>query len=263
LSSLTSGDLRLGLQALGLRAGATVLIHCAMRRIGPLEKGPQTLLEAVLSVIGPGGTVVVPSGTANNSTTSPVFQAATEGMDAAQIAAFEAAMPGFDRRHTPSFGMGAFAEFVRTRPAAVRSCHPQTSFAAIGPLAGKLTVTHKLECHLGEESPLAALYAVDAVTLLIGVGYESCTTLHLAEYRRARPPAAAWHRCFVMADGRRQQHDFLAPKLDPACFTDLGADLDKTGLVTCATVGAAGSRLMPIRQSVDFAVQWMDNHQAY
>ena len=228
-----------------------------------MEKGPETLLEAVLSVIGPGGTLVVPSGTANNSNTSPAFHAATRGMSPARVAEYEAAMPGFDRDHTPSFGMGAFAEFVRTLPGATRSAHPQTSFSAIGPLAEKLTLTHKLESHLGDDSPLSALYAADAAALLIGVGYESCTALHLAEYRRARPPKEAWHRCFVQADGYRVRHDFLARKLDPSCFVDLGTDLDKTGFVEFGQVGDAISRLVPIRQSVDFAVQWMDEHIAY
>jgi aminoglycoside 3-N-acetyltransferase len=258
VTALASGDLRVGLEVLGLGQGADVLIHCGMRRIGHLEKGPQTILEAVQSVIGPRGTVVVPTGTANNSNTSPIFRAATAGMDPAEVARFEANMVGFDPATTVSFGMGTFAEWVRTQPGAQRSAHPQTSFAALGPKAWDLTRQHRLECHLGEESPLGALYAIGAMTLLLGVGYDSCTALHLAEYRRSFPPKEAWHRCFVIEDGQRVQRDFLAPKLDPSCFADLGEDLDRQEYVISGMIGDARSRLMPIKEAVDFAVGWMD-----
>lgn len=258
MPTLTSDDLRQGLLALGLRQGMNVLVHCGLRRVGNLAEGAQTLQDAVLSVIGPAGTVVVPTGTANNSTTSSVFRAATAGMNEAERAAYEAGIAGFDRQLTPSYRMGAFAEKVRTTPGALRSGHPQSSFAALGPKAADLTRVHRLEQHLGEESPLGALYEADAVTLLIGVGYESCSALHLAEYRRARPPAPAWHRCFVMVEGRRVQRDFLAPRLDDSSFVELGRDLDSTGCVAFGMVGNASCRLLPMREAVDFGVKWMN-----
>jgi aminoglycoside 3-N-acetyltransferase len=258
VTTLTSGDLRAGLEALGLQRGADVLIHCGMSRIGRLEKGPQTILEAVLSVIGPLGNVIVPTGTANNSNTSPIFREATAGMNPEQVVRFEPGMSGFDPDTTPSYGMGAFAEWVRIQAGARRSAHPQTSFACLGPKAREFTSRHRLECHLGEESPLGALYAAGAMTLLLGVGYDTCTMLHLAEYRRRYPPREAWHRCYVMTDGRRLRRDFLARKLDPSSFTDLGQDLDKEEYVISGMIGNAWSRLIPIREAVDFAVGWMD-----
>ncbi|MBB5869104.1 aminoglycoside 3-N-acetyltransferase [Allocatelliglobosispora scoriae] len=252
-----------GLAALGLRAGSTVLIHSSLRRVGFLPAGPATLLQAVRRVLGPGGTVVVPTQTANNSTTSRVYHRDTQGMDDDQRARYEAAMQGFDRATSPSFEMGAFAEHVRRQPGAVRSGHPQTSLTALGPAAVELMRVHEFRSHLGEESPLAALYEAGADVALLGVGYDSCTALHLAEYRlpvglhRSKD-----YRCYVMAGGCRRLAEFRALDLDDSDFAEMGVDLDRAGFVRQEQVGQAAARLLPIRPAVDFAVDWLSRHRS-
>ena len=102
-------------------------------------------------------------------------------------------MAPFDPATTPCPTMGALAECVRTTPGAVRSTHPHTSFAALGPRAAELLADHDPHCHLGERSPLGALYAAGAHVLLFRVGFEACSAFHLAEYRlRPAPPPRAY-----------------------------------------------------------------------
>ncbi|WP_328424781.1 MULTISPECIES: AAC(3) family N-acetyltransferase [unclassified Micromonospora] len=245
------------LRALGVRPGACLLVHCGLRRVGPLERGPATLAGALRDVLGPAGTLLVPTQTAGNSTTSRTYLAATAGMDAAQLARYEAALPGWDGRTTPSQRMGALAEFVRCAPGAVRSDHPQTSFAALGPRARQLTDRHDLDCHLGERSPMGALCAADGQILLLGVGYEACSALHLAEYRLPVPPPERDYRCFRLVDGRRVRLDFRALDLDDSDFPTVGAALDGEPFVRHGRVGRASARLLPLRATVDFAVGWL------
>ncbi|MGN9809446.1 aminoglycoside N(3)-acetyltransferase [Micromonospora sp. BQ11] len=249
------------LRRLGLKPGDVVLVHCAMRAVGPVVGGAGTLATALRTAVGPTGTVVVPAQTPNNSVSSAAYRAATAGMTDDERRAYEDQMPGFDPASTPSFGVGAFAEHVRRLPGAVRSRHPQTSFSAWGPRAEALMSVHDLDSHLGDRSPLAALDGVGAWTLLLGVGYSACTALHLAEYRLRHPPAYRPYRCYVLRDGRRERLDFRAPHLDATPFAAIGEELDRADFTRSGTVGAAVARLLPIPAAVRTAITWMD-HQA-
>ena len=249
------------LDALGVAAGSTVLVHCSMSALGRIAGGADALLDALLSSLGAEGTLVVPAQTAGNSNTSPRFLAATTGLSPDEAATFEATLPGFNPATSPAQGMGALAERVRRQPGAVRSGHPQTSFAALGPRAAALMAVHDLDCHLGERSPLGALYAADAKILLLGVGYAVCTAFHLAEYRLPQPPELRPHRCYLRRDAERIRLDFLAPHLDDSDFSRLGLEVERTGFVRTGLVGAAPSRLLPMRPAVDLAVEWMTGHR--
>ncbi|MEU6072865.1 AAC(3) family N-acetyltransferase [Micromonospora sp. NPDC047074] len=261
-AALRRAALAADLRALGMPPQATVLVHCALSRVGRVAGGPAGLLAALRDVLGEAGTVVVPAQTAGNSTTSRLFRAATAGLTPAEVAAAEAAIAPFDPERSPVQGMGVFAEHVRRQPGASRSRHPQTSFAALGPGAAGLTAVHDLDCHLGDRSPLGALYAADAMVLLLGVDWSVCTAFHLAEYRLRRPPADRAYRCYVRdADGRRVRRDFRAPNLDDTDFPLIGRALTEAGPVRVGRVGSADCRLVGLRTAVDFARGWMDEHR--
>ncbi|WP_422744229.1 aminoglycoside N(3)-acetyltransferase [Micromonospora sp. WMMD754] len=254
------GTLTAELRALGLGPGDVVLVHCAMRAVGPVTGGAATLARALRAAVGPAGTVVVPAQTPDNSVSSAAYRTATAGMTDDERRAYEERMPGFDPATTPSFGVGALAEHVRRLPGAVRSRHPQTSFSAWGPRAQALMRVHDLDSHLGQRSPLAALEAADARILLLGVGWSSCTALHLAEYRSCFPPMIRPYRCYVLRDGRRERLDFVAPHLDAAPFAAIGEDLDRADFTRHGKVGDAVARLLPMPAAVRTAVGWMDHH---
>jgi aminoglycoside 3-N-acetyltransferase len=257
-----AADLRL----LGLRRGQDLLIHCSLRRVGRVDGGAGTLLNAIMGVAGPLATLVVPALTTENSFSSAAFRAATDHLTAEERARYVAAMPGFDPVSTPSSGMGWFAEYLRTRPSACRSSHPQSSFAAIGPRAHACTRVHDLDCRYGERSPLGWLYAADAAILLLGVGYSVCTAFHLAEYRMPGNPRRRPYHCFTADGGTRAEREFIDLALDDRDFGELGADLESAALLDRdgprrGKVGAAECRLVPLRMAVDFACSWLEIHR--
>lgn len=257
------GRLAADLRRLGLRREQDLLVHCSLRRIGPVEGGAATLLAALRDVAGPRATVVVPAQTAQNSLTSRDFRAAVAGLDEDERVRYVAAMPGFEPARTPSYQMGSFAEYLRTRPSAIRSCHPQTSFAALGPRAGTCTSVHDLDCHLGDRSPLGWLYDADAAVLLLGVSYAACTAFHLAEYHLPGLPPTQTYHCFTSEGGKRIMREFTAVALDDSDFETLGAALEAVtpAVVRCGRVGAGSSRMMPVRAAVDFSVCWLARHR--
>lgn len=247
------------LDALGVRAGATLLVHASLRRVGPAA---DAVLPALRTALGPDGTLVVPAFTAGNSDTSPEYRSQTKGLTERQLMAHHADMPPFDPLRTPAQGMGRLAEAVRSSPGAVRSTHPQTSFAAVGARAAELMARHAEDCHLGENSPLARLYAAGAHILLIGVGYDVCSAFHLAEYRTADPPRREY-RCVVLRDGQRRWISYKDVDLDDSDFAALGEayEVHDAALPALAVrhgrLGAAESRALPLTAAVDFATGWL------
>lgn len=244
------------LRRLGVPRGRHLLVHSAMSRMGYVAGGPRTLLHALRDVVG-AASVVVPTQTANNSTTSRYYHEVTAAMTEPERRAYEASLPGFDPAITPSYRMGAFAEHVRRQRAAVRSAHPQTSFAALGHGADELMRVHQLTSHLGPQSPLQTLYDANAMVLLLGVGIERCTALHLAEYNLDRPPRKKTYTCFMQHDTGPRRYEFDALDLDDRDFGRLGVDLCRERWISTGTVGHAPAMLLPLRGSVDFARSWM------
>ena len=254
---LSSQDIADDLRALGVTAGQTLLVSASLRSIGWVDGGAGSVVGALLDVLAPDGTLVVPTGTADNSDSSRIHLARIAGLTPRQAEEFRAKMPPFDRDTTPSTAMGRIAEAVRTHPCAIRSKHPQTSFAALGPMAAQLMQGHQLTCHLGEDSPLGKMYRLGASVLLLGVGFSACTALHLAEYLYTPTPPTRIYRCVVKNGSGSQWQEYEDVVLDDSEFRALGEQLDQSQIPDRGRVGSAVCRLMPLSKIVDFATDWM------
>ncbi len=86
----------------------------------------------------------------------------------------------FDPSTTPTT-MGAVPEAFRTFPSTRRSVHPLVSVCANGLNAEAITDHHSLEFCEGKGTPFETLYDLGAHTLLLGVGFNRCSSLHYAE----------------------------------------------------------------------------------
>jgi aminoglycoside 3-N-acetyltransferase len=245
------------LRGLGVGQGDTLLVHGSLRSIGWVDGGAKAVADALREAAE---NVVVPAATEQNSKTSRVHLARIAAMTPEEVLAYRVEMPAF-HAGMPS-GMGAIAEAVRTAPGAVRSGHPQSSFAAIGPAADYLMDDHRLDCHYGEDSPLAKLYKMDARVLLLGVGFRACTAFHLAEYRYAPSPPVRGYECVVTAaDGQRCWTSYDDVVLDDHEFEVIGESFEKEADINRGDVGNAECRLMSLRAAVDFAAQWMTENR--
>ncbi len=168
-------------------------------------------------------------------------------------------MPAYDAATTPTWTMGAIAENFRSRPGVRRSAHPRQSCAARGPQAAAIVEGHRLDSAMGEHSPLARLYDLDAWILLLGVGHERNTCLHLAEHRATFPgKRLAPFGSPVKVDGVRRWHLVEDLDYDDSDFARLGSDYERAGgNVMIGPVAQAMARLMRIRPLVDYGVRWM------
>jgi aminoglycoside 3-N-acetyltransferase len=228
----------------------------SLSSIGWVDGGAETVVAALRQAVGASGNVVMLTATQENSRTSRAHQAKVAGLTPEAVERYLRTMPAFDVRRTPC-DTGAVAEALRTARGAVRSEHPQSSFAAIGTDAAQLMAGHLLECHHGEDSPLAKLYAHNAQVLMIGVGYQVCTAIHLAEYRYTVDPPVRDYSCVIAVGGEPCWITYKDVELDDSRFGDIGAYIDARTVPLLGRVGGAGSRMVPMREIVDNATDWM------
>ncbi|MFI2612781.1 aminoglycoside N(3)-acetyltransferase [Kitasatospora sp. NPDC018619] len=253
----TRPSLATGLRDLGLRSGETVLVHSSLRSFGWVCGGPVAVVQALLDVLGEDGTLVVPTQTSDNSDPAGWGNPPVPESWWADI---RASTPPYDPHTTRTSGVGVIPETVRTWPGALRSAHPQTSFAAIGPRAAEIVDGHALDCMFGEHSPLARLEEAGARVLLLGVGFETCTAFHLAEYRISSPRAD--NSFAVMSPQGRKWSTVRDVSVSADDFGALGEAFEQTHPVGRGTVGAAQCRLFALPDAVAFAEVWLTEHRS-
>lgn len=152
---VTQGDIVAGLQQIGLQPGDLVQVHSSLSAFGYVEGGADTVVDALLEVVGPEGTVMAP----------------TFNHGHADV---------FDIKTTASTD-GAVTEALRKRPEARRSMHPTHPYAAIGPVADYLVEGHLEAGTFSYQCPLGKLAIWGGHVLLLGVGMNTNTAFHMGE----------------------------------------------------------------------------------
>lgn len=244
------------LRSLGLAPGLTVLVHSALSQLGWVSGGPVAVVEALLDVLTPAGTLVMP--TFSGDLSDPA-EWRNPPVPADWVPIIRATTPAFDPRVTPTRSMGRIVETFRSWPGVVRSEHPTLSFCAWGQQAATIIAKHQLDFGLGERSPLARIYDIHGAVLLLGVGFGNNTSFHLAEYR-ARQRTLITQGAPILEGGQRVWKSYPDIRIDDERFPEIGADFEQTGQVRVGQVGSATARLFPQRDAVDFAVRWLDDH---
>jgi aminoglycoside 3-N-acetyltransferase len=149
------------LRALGLRPGATVMVHSAFRSLG--TRDPEAVIGALLDVLGPAGTLLMPA-----------------------LSYLQHPPEVHDARATASC-VGFLPEYFRTRPGTGRSLHPTHSVCGVGAGAEALLAPHRDDTTpCGPRSPFAAVLR-GGLILMLGCGLRPLTAMHAVE-EHAPPP---------------------------------------------------------------------------
>lgn len=253
------GDLKKGFQRLGLTEGDQVIVHTSLSSLGFVCGGAQIVIEAILDTVKESGTVMMPTQSWKNL--DPVTGVHwEEPKEWWQI--IRDHWPAYDKDITPTNTMGAIAEMFRTWPGVKRSSHPARSFAAKGDKAEYLLKDHDLADIFGETSPIGKLYALDGKVLLVGVGYDKNTSLHLADVR-ANYPSKRYTKesSAMMVSGKRQWVSYETLCVDGEDFEQIGIDFETSVSVSQIKIGNAVVKCMKQRELVDFAVQWIEQNR--
>lgn len=223
-SHYSRADLVQGLRRIGLRHGSTVFSHSNIGFFGrpegvrSSEELCQLVLDAFFEVLGPEGTLVVPT--------------FTYSFPQGQV---------FEPDVTPS-NCGSFSEFVRKHTASRRSEEPNVSVAAIGPKAPDLTVVSDSYAY-GKESFFAKFYRASGV--IVNLNFDAGSTfLHYVERELSVP--YRYDKTFrgtVCKNGEISEVEStlwvrdLASELTVAAFEAFDRLARESGKFVCAEVG--------------------------
>jgi aminoglycoside 3-N-acetyltransferase len=248
----TRQSLAADLLALGIQPGSLLMCHASLGQVGWTVGGATTVIQALLDVLGPSGTLCMPA-------ESP-FTADPDGWNDKRVrpewhAEIRQHLPPFDPITTPTT-MGAIAEAFRTYPQTLRSLHPLVSLCARGPLAETITSVHSLEFGEGRNTPFEKLYTLGGFTLLLGVGFDRCTSLHFAESLTANR-RVMMSRILVSRDHEQKWIDTPQMGIDGGThFPRIGAAFCQAQSIERRRVGEAETYLVSTRALVDFAVHY-------
>ena len=228
-SELSTAHVAEQLRTLGVREGGVLLVHTSFRAVRPVEGGPLGLIAALRAALGPEGTLVLPSGTGDDD--SP-----------------------FDPRTTPARDdLGILPELFWRQPGVLRSNHFD-GFAAIGPRAAEIVSAPLTLPPSSPGSPISVVHELDGQVLLLGVGHDSSTMLHLAELVGGAPYRVP-HHYTVLENGRPVRIEYGENDHCCAGFARMDDWLRKAGLQAEGLVGHAHSRLSRARDLVRIAVE--------
>jgi len=163
---VTREDLSADLRALGIARGDNIFVHSSLKSLGFVDGGPTAVWSALLEVLGPEGTLVVPTyyqpgGTIYQTCKLPdyVFDPAVHGT-----------------------GLGALPSAFLKLPGVHRSLHPTHSVSAIGPNAAFVTESHHVaQSIFGRDSPWERFLRLNGKVLGLGISMGPVTFYHMLE----------------------------------------------------------------------------------
>ncbi len=252
-------DIIESIKNVGIVDGDSVMVHISLSSMGFVCGGPQIIIEALLEAAGADGTIMMPTQSWKNlDPTAGVHWEEPE--EWWQV--IRENWPAYDKRITPTNTMGAVAEMFRSWPGAFRSDHPARSVAAVGKNAEYLTKEHELSNIFGAGSPIDKLYGLDGKVLLIGVGYDKNTSIHLADAKASYPSKHnIKESSAVLADGKREWVTYETLYVDGEDFEEIGMAFEEGHSVRSAYIGNSLIRSMKQRELVDFAVGWIEENR--
>jgi aminoglycoside N3'-acetyltransferase len=166
-SQVTRAEITDALRSFGVLSGSGVMVHSSLKSFGRVEGGAGAVVAALMDVVTPEGTLLLPSFNHNEP--------------------FDPGGPGYyDPRETPTSN-GAIPDAFWRLDGVLRSLDPTHPIAAWGKNARRYTEHHHRTLTMGPRSPLGLLAAEGGYGLLLGVGYESNTFHHVVEMSTGAP----------------------------------------------------------------------------
>lgn len=192
-------DIVWGLRALGLTGESKVIVHSSLSTLGQVRGGEAAVLGALLHVCD---TIVLPAFT-YQSMVWPLVGPPNNGVDYddPQLPYANSKAEYFHPNLPVHRDVGMIPERLRRHRRGLRTMHPVLSFVASGRHAREALVPQTIDHPL---APIEWLQHQDGDVLLIGVGHQRNTSIHLAERLAQRTQFVRWAIANNRVDGQTQ-----------------------------------------------------------
>lgn len=218
------------LRRIGVRRGSSLMVHSSLSAYGYVRGGAETVVSALREVLGPAGTLLMP--THSNSVLG--------------------ATP-YDPAVSPS-NVGAVSEYFRKLPGVLRGAHPTHSVAGIGPAAAALLGSQR-----ADQAPMARdgfwgkFYDAGGDVLLM-CPIKSATAFHVGETWNSVPqPKLVVH---VVEGGRRRVCTIPSGPWHSNHFEEtMAAPLISEKIMKTVDLGESTMYLAPVRAMIDISVE--------
>ncbi len=244
--SLSRKDLTAGFRRLGLTETDTVLAQSSFKAFGGVEGGPRTVIEALLEILLPNGTLIMPTFNWNDFGEKKLYS----------------------KRHTKP-QTGILSEMLMSWDGVCRVYHPIHGFSLVGRRAKELAEKVKNESSFEESSLFGELHRMGAKIMLLGIGYrKGLTFFHYVEEMVGVP-----YRKFITLEGSVEELDGTVHPVKMMYYgrstKEVKYDIDNIGpfleegerpVVTIGKVGASTVRVMNAREVFDRLAQALKLH---
>lgn len=233
----------------GIKEDDTLIVHSSLKSFGWVNGGAQAVVEALMEVVNQ-GTIIMPAQSSDNS--DPIYWE-NPPMPQELHEEIKRTMPAYSKSLSAVRGMGKIVETFLRLEGVIRSSHPQVSFCGIGKDAYEILKEHPLDYGLYKGTPVEKMYHKDVKILLMGVGYDSCTLMHYAEYENKIRPTINQGSA-VLENGKCVWKEFKELELDSEIFNEIGNAMKKENRVL---IGTSNMKVLNAKETIDFAIQYL------
>jgi aminoglycoside 3-N-acetyltransferase len=222
------------LNSLGIKKGDHVALGVSYKSIGKVIGGPKALVDTLLDIVGPDGTILIPTFT-----------------DMYPLSLVKKHLvPVFKRNETPSID-GVVSELVRTNPQSIRSGHPTNSYSCIGSKAGYLLRGHDGE--QGSYSPYSRLAEINGKILIIGLSNNFVGIRHEAQNKAGLLSLVPPRVGALYLDDRNSVKIFIRRDLGGCVkrFPEMINNMRQARIVTEGFVGQSNAIVAPARECLE------------
>jgi len=237
----TCESLRDDLSELPIAKVSAVMLHASLRKIGPIQGGPEVLLDVILELLPEDSPLLMPLGSNDNEP--------------------------FNAKTSPAeVEIGALAEIFRRRKDTIVNDHVAGRFGAIGKGGEYLLNPTPLHDYLGPGSVLERFTQINGSVLRIGADLDTVTLTHYAEYLADIPNKKRVTRSYQRADIGDQEieslddSDGIVAWSGGDYFSQILIEFLNSGQVLIGKVGEARAELFEAQSFVRFSVDWLESN---